>query len=64
MKSKLYKTGIACGILLGTTILVYAITSLFYTHSVTSNLSKKQCFSLILQQIWLQPKLDQVITLK
>lgn len=44
MKKKMVRTGVACGILLGTTIIVYAITSLFFTSSETSKLSKKTVF--------------------
>ena len=38
------KTGAACGIFLGTTVVVYAITSLFFTSTETSKLSKKAVF--------------------
>ena len=41
MKRKAFRAGVACGILLGTTIIAYAITSLFFTKSETSKLSKK-----------------------
>ena len=41
MNKKLVKAGITCGVLLGTTIIAYAITTLFYTKSETSQLSKK-----------------------
>ena len=44
MNKKAVGIGIACGIFLGTTIIVYAITSLFFTSSETSNLSKKTVF--------------------
>lgn len=41
MKRKAFRAGVACGILLGTTIIAYAITALFFTKSETSKLSKK-----------------------
>ena len=41
MNKKLVKAGIVCGVLLGTTVIAYAITTLFFTKSVTSQLSKK-----------------------
>lgn len=44
MKLKLRKIGIAIGTLLGTTFIAYAITSLFFSDSETSNLSKKTLF--------------------
>ena len=44
MNKKALRAGVACGILLGTTIIVYAITSLFFTNSETSKLSKKTVF--------------------
>ena len=44
MNKKAGKIGIACGILLGTTIIAYAITSLFFTKSERSKLSKKTVF--------------------
>ena len=44
MKRILSKIGIAIGVLFGTTIIVYAITSLFFTDSETSNFSKKTVF--------------------
>ena len=44
MNKKAVRAGGACGILLGTTMVVYAITSLFFTNSVTSKLSKKTVF--------------------
>ena len=31
MNKKVVKAGVACGIFLGTTVVVYAITSLFFT---------------------------------
>lgn len=44
MNKNAVRIGVACGILLGTTIIVYAITSLFFTKSETSKLSKKTVF--------------------
>lgn len=44
MNKKVVGTGIVCGILLCTTIIAYAITTLFYSNSVTSNLTKKVVF--------------------
>lgn len=44
MNKKVVRIGIACGILFGTTIIAYAITSLFFTNSETSKLSKKTVF--------------------
>ena len=44
MNKKVVKAGVACGIFLGTTVVVYAITSLFFTNSETSKLSKKAVF--------------------
>ena len=44
MNKKAVGTGVACGIFLGTTIIAYAITSLFFTKSETSKLSKKTVF--------------------
>lgn len=44
MNKKVGKIGIALGILLGTTIIAYAITSLFFTKSERSNLLKKTVF--------------------
>ena len=44
MKKKMVGTGIVFGIILCTTIIVYAITALFYSNSVTSNLTKKVVF--------------------
>ena len=44
MKRKAFRAGVACGILLGITIIAYAITSLFFTKSETSKLSKKTVF--------------------
>ena len=49
MNKKLVKAGIACGVLLGTTIIAYAITTLFYTKSETSQLSKKMVFQFDLE---------------
>lgn len=44
MNKKAVRTGVTFGIFLGTTIVVYAITSLFFTNSETSKLSKKTVF--------------------
>lgn len=44
MNKKVIRIGVASGILLGTTIIVYAITSLFFKSSETSKLSKKTVF--------------------
>ena len=44
MNKKVVRIGMASGILLGTAIIVYAITSLFFTSSETSKLSKKTVF--------------------
>lgn len=44
MKKKVVWAGIVFGILLGTTTIAYAITSLFYTSSETSHLTKKTVF--------------------
>lgn len=44
MNKKAVKTGIVCGILLGTTMIAYAITALFFTKSQTSEFTKKQIF--------------------
>ena len=44
MNKKALRTGIACGLLLGTTIIAYAVTFLFFSKSETSNLSKKTVF--------------------
>ncbi len=44
MNKKAVGTGVACGIFLGATIIAYAITSLFFTKSETSKLSKKTVF--------------------
>ena len=44
MNKKVARTGIVCGILLCTTIIAYAITTLFYSNIVTSNLTKKVVF--------------------
>lgn len=44
MNKNVVRTGVTCGILLGTTTIVYAITSLFFTNSETSKLSKKMVF--------------------
>ena len=44
MNKKAVRTGVACGFFLGTTIIAYAITSLFFTKSETSKLSKKNGF--------------------
>lgn len=44
MNTKVVKTGAACGIFLGTTVVVYVITSLFFTSTETSKLSKKTVF--------------------
>ena len=44
MNKKAVKTGIVCGILLGTTMIAYAVTSLFFTKSQSSNLLKKTVF--------------------
>ena len=41
MKRKAFRAGVTCGILLGITIIAYAITALFFTKSETSKLSKK-----------------------
>ena len=41
MKRKAFRAGVTCGILLGITIIAYAITLLFFTKSETSKLSKK-----------------------
>ena len=46
MNKKAVRMGIAFGIFLGTTIVVYAITSFFFTNSETSRLSKKDCVSI------------------
>ena len=40
--------GIACGVLLASAMAAYAITSLFVSQSVTSHLSKKQVFQIVL----------------
>ena len=39
MKKKVFRTGVTCGILLGITIIAYAITSLFFAKSEASKLS-------------------------
>ena len=44
MNKKAVGTGVACGIFLGTTIIAYAKTSLFFTKCETSKLSKKTVF--------------------
>ena len=44
MNKKAVRIGVACGILLGATMIVYAITSLFFTNSDTSKLNKKTVF--------------------
>lgn len=44
MNKKAVGTGVACGVCLGTTIIAYAIMSLFFTISETSKLSKKTVF--------------------
>lgn len=44
MNKKASKIGIVFGILMGATIVAYAITSLFFTTSERSNLSKKTVF--------------------
>ena len=44
MNKKAVGTGVACGVCLGTTIIAYAIMSLFFTKSETSKLSKKTVF--------------------
>lgn len=44
MNKKAVRIGVACGILLGATMIVYAITSLFFTNSETSKLNKKTVF--------------------
>ena len=49
MNRKLVKAGIVCGVLLGTTVIAYAITTLFFTKSVTSQLSKKMVFQFDLE---------------
>ena len=50
MNKKAVRAGVACGILLGTTIIAYAITSLFFTKSETSKLSKKTVFQFDLEK--------------
>lgn len=44
MNKKAIRVEIACGILLGATIIVYAITSLFFSDSERSKLSKRTVF--------------------
>ena len=44
MNKKAVGTGVACGVCLGTTIIAYAIMSLFFKKSETSKLSKKTVF--------------------
>ena len=44
MNKKAVRAGITCGILFGTAIIVYAITSLFFTYSEISKLTKKTVF--------------------
>ena len=44
MKKKAVRAGAACGIMLGATIIAYAITSLFFTKSETSKFIKKTVF--------------------
>lgn len=44
MNKRVLGIGIACGVLFGATIIAYAITTLFFTSSQTSNLSKKTVF--------------------
>ena len=44
MNKKAVRMGIVCGVLLGTTMIAYAITTLFYTKSVTSHFTKKTVF--------------------
>ena len=44
MNKKAVKIGVFCGSLIGTTFFVYAITSLFFTKSERSDLSKKKVF--------------------
>ena len=44
MNKKAVRVGVACGIMLGATIITYAITSLFFTKSERSDLSKKKVF--------------------
>ena len=63
MNKKAVRIGVACGILLGATMIVYAITSLFFTNSETSKLNKKRCSNLILRLICQQQKWDRGIVL-
>ncbi len=56
MNKKAVRIGIACGILLGTTIVVYAITSLFFTNSETSKLSKRTVFQFNLTTAMVEAK--------
>ena len=44
MNMKAASIGAACGLFVGTTIIVYAITTLFFSSSETSNLLKKTVF--------------------
>lgn len=44
---RIVSIGIACGALLASAIAAYAITTLFVSQSVTSNLSKKQVFQIV-----------------
>lgn len=49
MNKKLVKAVIVCGVLVLTTVIAYAITTLFFTKSVTSQLSKKMVFQFDLE---------------
>ena len=49
MNKKLVKAVIVCGVLVLTTVIAYAITTLFFTKSVSSQLSKKMVFQFDLE---------------
>lgn len=61
MNKKAIRVGITCGILPGTTIIVYAITSLLFSNMKHQNFHKRRCFNLILQLIWHQQKWNREI---
>ena len=50
MDKKIVKIGIVIGAMLGMTVVAYAMTQLFATRSVTSNLSKKTIFEIVLNE--------------
>lgn len=43
-RRKVFRFAVILGLLFGTTVIIFALTSLFYTQSIKTNLNKKTVF--------------------